>query len=220
MLILPGVIVSIVALFFGIYQWKKQRGDVRIELYEMQTTIHIKVCANGPAQITVRDIGYQIRSNRPRLRRLLSELRRNEKDLRTSLSGRLKFAWLIHNLIAMGWCTPLPEDEYKSNSFAPIAGPGLPTKIDGYDDVSWAFDTRHYSDLFSSISIFAAQNPRLRFIARISGHPRREVRSRWLQVTNMRAFAPENAWLFKDSRDASNSEESSTDAGNDRNAIA
>lgn len=201
MLILPGVIVSVAALLFGFYQWKKQRGDVRIELFEMHTTIHIKVCANGPAQIKVREIGFQIRSNRPRPNRLLSELRRFKRELRAPLSERLKLAWLFHNSIAMGWCNPVADEGVPPDSFAPIIGPDLPTQVDGYDDVSWEFRTSHYSDLFNSIGIFAAQNPRLRFIARISGHPRREVKSRWLLIKNLEAFALENVWPCPDSHE-------------------
>jgi hypothetical protein len=197
MLILPGLFISIVGLMFGIYQWKKQRGNVGVELVEMQTRIYLRVCANSPIQITVRDIGYEVRSKRLRLDRFLSQLRRNDDSYHRSLWRRIRFAWTMRNFIAFGWCEPVPTDENEQSVIFPLSGPPLPLKIDGYDDQSWEFDTRLYADLFDSINTFAAQNPRLRFIVRVSGHPRREVKSKWLRIENMEAFSVDNAWLFK-----------------------
>jgi hypothetical protein len=108
----------------------------------------------------------------------------------------------MRNFIAMGWCEPMdtdcdPNSTSEQFAFAPIDGPTFPTTIAGYDDASWAFDTRQYAELFQTIRRFAQQNPRLRFIARVSGHPQREVKSSWLEVKNMQAFSPSNAWLFE-----------------------
>jgi hypothetical protein len=210
MLLVASVAVSIISLLFGIYQWRKQRGDVRIELQEIQATIYIKICANSPAQITVNGIAYQVRARRLGLSRFFSELRRNENETRVPLSRRVKFAWFIHNFIGMAWCHPVTNG-HDDSPFSPISGPAIPTKIDGYHDASWAFDTTRYAGLFRSLNKFAEMNPRMRFIARIAGHPRREVRSRWLQLKNMEAFAPSNAWLFEHAKGWSNSEESETD---------
>jgi len=205
MLLEAGVIVSIIGLIIGIYQWRKQRGDVHLKLLEIQATIHIKVRSDSSTRIIVRGIAYQVRSNRIGLRRFLSELRQTEKDAPIPLLRRLKLAWWMHSFISMGWCQPIandcgdcdPNSPSKEFAFAPIAGPSLPTTIDGYDDVSWAFDTRQYAGLFRAIREFSQEKPRLRFIARVSGHPRREVKSSWLKIEDMHAFAPSNSWLFE-----------------------
>jgi hypothetical protein len=126
MLILPGLLISIVGLMFGIYQWKKQRGNVRVELVEMQTSIYLRVCANSSAQITVRDIGYEVRSKRLRLNRFLSQLSRNEDSYHKSLWRRVKFAWTMRNFIAMGWCESVPDNENEQSVIFPLSGPALP----------------------------------------------------------------------------------------------
>jgi hypothetical protein len=206
LLALAGVLVSIAALIFGIYQWKRQHGSIRLELNESQATIHLRICVGSPIPITVNGIRYELCFKGIMFRQFATELFSKEKDTAYRFSKRLKFAWFIRNFIAMGWCEPISED---SSTFdkrgikqqiisAPILGPSFPTKIDGYHDLSWAFNVPQYHSLFKTIYRFGTDKIRLRFVASISGHPQRLIKSRWLEVMRMESLFQCNAWLFKD----------------------
>lgn len=201
MLASASVVVSIIGLLIGFYQWRRLRGDVRLELHQLQVTVHLTVRTNTSAAIKVRGIRYEVRSRWPPLRSVFSLLSEIRSEEFSTLSQRLRFVGMMHGLIAVGRCEPVsvePGDLKPRFAFPPIAGPTFPKSIDGYDDASWAFDVRHYVELFQSVQRHERYQPRLRFVAMISGHWRREVKSQWLDIRRMHAFAPENAWLFKD----------------------
>src|SRR5713101_4597081 len=98
-----GVIVSIVGLLIGLYQWRRSRGDVRILLTEIQATIHVTVRADTPSPIKVHGIAYQVHSGRVSPLRFLRTFQQMGKDEPVSLLQRLGFAWGFHRFIAMGW---------------------------------------------------------------------------------------------------------------------
>lgn len=200
MLAVSGLIVSILALVIGLYQWRRNRGAVRVELTEIQATIHVRVRADTPTKLQVQGIAYQVISGRPPLGRFLSSLRQAAEEKHITLRQRIAHAWFIHGFIAMGWCESVStRNDGRRSVFAPapIVGPALPTGIDPYDDASWAFEVIEYAHLFRTIRRFDRENPRIRFLATISGHWRRRVTSRWLDIRTLQAFSPDNAWLLE-----------------------
>src|SRR5207245_1911663 len=69
-LAIVSLIFGFVGLAFGVYQWLQQRGRVRVEVDEIQSTIYVRVVVDAPAPVHVSGIGFTI-SARGRLRRLL-----------------------------------------------------------------------------------------------------------------------------------------------------
>jgi hypothetical protein len=198
-----SLLVAAAGVVFGIYQWGRQRGRVRVQVDEIQAEMYLRVIIDAPTPVHVNGIAYQIKA-RGRVRRLLRWLR--DDDLR--FHRRFVAIWRFRDFdVAIGWLERTTEwNEANSaacaglDGHAPIAGPPFPTTISGYDDASWKlYGVNYVPMLRSMLDGWAEKNPKLRFRVVVSGHPRRVVHSSWIPIRHLSMLKPENQhWMDVD----------------------
>lgn len=189
--------VAVAGVAFGVYQWSRQRGRVRVQVDEGQAELYLRVVVDAPTPVHVNGIAYQMKA-RGRWRRLLHWLNDDELKLRRRFANMWRFRDFD---LAMGWLerTAAWDQPVRGNveiptAFAPIAGPELPLTISGYDDASWKLYGANYVPMFlDTLERWAKKRPRVRFRVVVSGHPRRVVHSSWIPLADLSILKPENA---------------------------
>jgi hypothetical protein len=215
--------VAIAALIFAGYQWSRTRGRVRVDLTQAQDRIYLRVTSQAPTDVVIDGFMLIATSGRfARIRQLVSKypmLGGSFKDRLKSvvIGGRyFFFDRLAANMTVIPWPNsnhdknPEPQD-LDPHTFNPMTGPGLPYELKRYHGVSWAIaggyrsgpskdfqGHRTYYDDFDALA--RHNNTRMRFLVRVSGHPRRTIASKWLNVSKLEMLQPNEAWLRPENR--------------------
>lgn len=198
MISLLTLLVAVAGVLFGVYQWRRQRGRIRIDLDEVQDRMYIRVVVDAPTPIHLRGIAYQIRA-RGWLLRLIKGWANEEISLRTRVVAMWRFRGID---LEMGWMIlSLPPGDLSTSlrsAFSSISGPELPATIPGYDDRSWVMYGADYVPRFKELlAKWPKKNVRIRFRVPIAGHPRRVVHSRWVALQSLSMLDERNAWLVE-----------------------
>ena len=201
-----SLIVATVGVAFGIYQWSRQRGHVRVEIDGGQADLYLRVVVDTPTPVYVSGIAYCVKA-RGRWRRLAQSLDPSSYSGHASVHRRLKAMWRFRDFdMAMGWLTRTApwdwdvaaiENGSIEPAFIPVAGPEIPMMIDGYRNASWRLHGANFTPILEEIARqCGVRNPKLRFRVDISGHPRRHVHSSWTSFPDISIMAPENQhWI-------------------------
>lgn len=203
------LVVAAAAAGFGVYQWSRQRGRVRVQLLGSQSALHLSVVVDAPTSVRVNGLNFHVKG-RGHLRRLLGWLGKSRYDGPTQLRRRLAAIWRYRDIdIAMGWlertaprdwdCGSVERDKIPISS-RPIAGPEPPTTITGYDSESWKLEGANFAPLFADLEkCWPGGHLKVKFGAVVSGHPRREVHSSWIRLSHLSIMFPENqCWIEGD----------------------
>lgn len=190
-----SALIAFLALLFAFYQWKKSTGRIRVDVSQLQDRLYIRITSDTPSDVSIDAIGYLVARGRyPRARYLFS---------RSPSFGIIARVKQLHNGLFLdlgaGWMEASDGDDRMS--FNPLRGPGLPAELERYHGTGWhlsgndrdSFGESYYNffEKFLSISMSA----RIRFIVRISGHPRRTVYSRWIEIKKLSMLEASNGWL-------------------------
>jgi hypothetical protein len=197
--------VSALSLALSFYQWKRQRGAVKVSLFEMQAYIVVDVRVDSAAPAAVQQIVYQVAMG-PwwSFLRFFSEMRHWGGGA-SPFAHRFRVMWMNRGFISMGRLKPADSTlsdeelyEMARDTFHPlIVGPSLPLEIPGFSAAGWRFDLRHHAELFAVTARFENKRPRIRFLLGVSGVPQRVARSGWMRVDKMDSLTADNAWLFE-----------------------
>ena len=196
-----AVIVAAAGVAFGVYQWSRQRGHVRVQIDGGQRELYLRVVVDAPTPVHVNGIAYRVKG-RGHIRRLLSWLEKSCYDGPAPLRRRLAAMWRYRDMdLAMvnlertapwNWDHRAVERGEIETSFYPIAGPEIPTTIAGYDDASWKLDGANFAPMFAELEErWPGKHLKVRFNVGVSGHPRREVHSSWIRLTDFSIMFPE-----------------------------
>jgi hypothetical protein len=157
---LISLIVAAAGVAFGVYQWRQQRGHVRVQIDGGQAELYLRVVVDAPTPVHVNGIGYRVKG-RGYLRRLLHWLDKSCYSGPAPLRRRLAAMWRFRDMdLAMGhlertapwdWDREAVERGEIRSSFSPIAGPEFPTTIAGYDDASWKLDGANFASMFAEL---------------------------------------------------------------------
>jgi hypothetical protein len=203
-----SLIVAAAGVAFGVYQWSRQRGRVRVQVDGGQAELYLRIVVDAPTPVHVYGIGYRVKG-RGRLRRLLNWLDKSAYSGRATLRRRLATMWRARDLdLAMGhlertapwdWDRGVVEHGEIPTAFKPIAGPEFPTAIAGYDDASWRLDGVNFTPFFAELEErWPRKHLKVRFSVGVSGHPRRKVDSSWIRLTDLSIMFPENQHWIND----------------------
>jgi hypothetical protein len=201
-----SLIVAAAGVAFGVYQWRRQRGHVRVQIDGVQSVLYLRVVVDAPTPVHVNGIGYRVKG-RGHLRRLLRWLNKSSYSGPAPVRRRLAAMWRFRDMdLSMGnlertapwdWNHEAVERGEIQAGFLPIAGPEFPATIAGYDDASWKLDGANFTPMFAELEKdWPGKHLKVRFSVGVSGHPRRNVHTSWIRLTDLSIMFPENQhWI-------------------------